>query len=78
MFRQNICDKFIKLCETVEIGLGAVQKCVNVVGLEKILQNEELLANFGFGITENEPSKLIVSHPREFDVLIVLVINILT
>ena len=37
---------------------GAVQKFVNLVDLEKMLQNEYLVANIGFDSAENEPLKV--------------------
>ena len=37
---------------------GAVQRLLNLVDLEKMLQNEYLLAKIGFDRAEKEPSKV--------------------
>ena len=46
---------------SLDIEFGALQKCVNLVELDNMLQNEYcyLPANIGFDIAENEPSRIL-------------------
>jgi hypothetical protein len=43
--------------KSVNFELWVVQKRVHCADLEKMLQNEYLLAKFGFDTAENEPQK---------------------
>ena len=41
------------------------QTCINIVNLvniERTLQNENTLANVGFDTNENEPSEVMIEH----------------
>ena len=51
---------FTKICSTFEIG--AVQRIVNLVVLEQMLQKAYLGGKIGFDAGENEPSKICSSN----------------
>ena len=54
MLEQKITKKMTKIYDE----FGAVQKNANLVDLEKLLQNEYLVAKIGVDRAENEPSKV--------------------
>ena len=51
---RNLGPEFLRKFE-----FGAVQKCVHRVDLEKMLQNEYLVAKFGFDTAENESQQVM-------------------
>ena len=56
-FVENFRKKIVKELQKIEIG--AVQRCLNLVDLAKMLKDAYLLVKIGVDTCENEPSKVL-------------------
>ena len=50
----TVCKLLQNKLDSAELEFGASQKCANIVGFEKMLQDEHTLTKVGFDTAENE------------------------